>query len=50
MTEAGNLAKGSRELLYRSFGAENDTTLRTTLAQLHALGIQLFAKPAGVNN
>ena len=50
ITEATNQAKESRELLYRSFSAENDIALRTTLALLHALGIQLFAKSAGVSN
>jgi probable addiction module antidote protein len=35
----------SREQLYRSFSAEGNPTLKTTLAVMHALGITLAAKP-----
>lgn len=37
----------SREQLYRSFSAKGNPTLRTTLAVMKALGIELTAKPAG---
>jgi probable addiction module antidote protein len=36
----------SREQLYRSFSENGNPTLRTTLAVMKALGIELFAKPA----
>jgi probable addiction module antidote protein len=36
----------SREQLYRSFSVQGNPTLRTTLAVMQALGIQLTAKPA----
>lgn len=35
----------SREQLYRSFSAEGNPTLKTTLAVMKALGIELTAKP-----
>ena len=38
----------SREQLYRSFRAEGNPTLRTTLAVIKALGIELSVKPAAV--
>jgi len=34
----------SREQLYRSFSAQGNPTLKTTLAVLHALGLELTAK------
>jgi probable addiction module antidote protein len=36
----------SREQLYRSFSAGGNPTLRTTMAVMKALGIELSAKPA----
>ena len=39
----------SREQLYRSFSENGNPTLRTTLAVLKALGIELTAKPAAVH-
>lgn len=39
----------SREQLYRSFSAEGNPTLRTTLAVMKALGIELSAKPASAH-
>jgi probable addiction module antidote protein len=36
----------SREQLYRSFSENGNPTLRTTLAVMKALGIELTAKPA----
>ena len=39
----------SREQLYRSFSAEGNPTLRSTLAVMKALGIELSAKPAAVH-
>ena len=36
----------SREQLYRSFSAEGNPTLRTTLAVMKALGVELSARPA----
>lgn len=39
----------SREQLYRSFSAEGNPTLRTTLAVMKALGIELSAKPASTH-
>ena len=35
----------SREQLYRSFSASGNPTLRTTIAVMKALGIELAAKP-----
>ena len=44
---AGCAVRGlSREQLYRSFSAGGNPTLRTTLAVMKALGIELTAKPA----
>ena len=37
----------SREQLYRSFSARGNPTLKTTLAVMKALRIDLTAKPAG---
>ena len=36
----------SRERLYRSFSGRGNPTLKTTLAVMKALGIDLTAKPA----
>lgn len=49
MTEIANQTGLSREQLYRSLSAEGNPTLRTTLALMKALGIELSAKPATVN-
>jgi probable addiction module antidote protein len=37
----------SREQLYRSFSERGNPTLRTTLAVMKALGVDLTAKPSG---
>jgi probable addiction module antidote protein len=39
----------SREQLYRSFSAEGNPTLRTTLAVMNALGIELSARPVAAH-
>jgi len=39
----------SREQLYRSFSAKGNPTLRTTLAVMKALGIELSAHPAAAH-
>ena len=44
MTEVARRTRLSREQLYRSFSAEGNPTLRTTLAVMEALGVQLSAK------
>lgn len=44
ITEIANRTGLSREQLYRSFSAEGNLTLRTTLAVMNALGIKLSAK------
>jgi probable addiction module antidote protein len=46
MTQISSQTGLSREQLYRSFSAEGNPTLRTTLAVMKALGIELSAKPA----
>ncbi len=46
MAEIANRTNLSREQLYRSFSAEGNPTLRTTLAMVNALGIRLSAGPA----
>ena len=46
MTQIANQTGLSREQLYRSFSAGGNPTLRTTLAVMKALGIELTAKPA----
>jgi probable addiction module antidote protein len=46
MTQIANQTGLSREQLYRSFSPEGNPTLRTTLAVMKALGIELTAKPA----
>ena len=50
MTEIASRTKLSREQLYRSFGSEGNPTLRTTLAVIEALGIQLSAKQADMSS
>ena len=47
MTEIANRTMLSREQLHRSFSAEEIPTLRTKLAVLEALGIQLSARWVG---
>lgn len=49
MTQIANQTGLSREQLYRSFSAEGNPTLRSTLAVMKALGIELSAKPAAVD-
>lgn len=46
MTEIARRTRLSREQLYRSFSSEGNPTLRTTLAVLQAVGIQLLATKA----
>ena len=48
MTQIARQTGLSREQLYRSFGADGNPTLRTTLAVMKALGIELSAKPTAV--
>ena len=50
MTEIASRTRLSREQLYRSFSSEGNPTLRTTLAVVEALGIQLSAKQAGMSS
>jgi probable addiction module antidote protein len=45
MTQIARETGLSREQLYRSFSAEGNPTLRTTLAVMKALGIELSARP-----
>jgi len=45
MTEIANQTGLSREQLYRSFSAHGNPSLRSTLAVMKALGIELSAKP-----
>ena len=49
MTQIASQTGLSREQLYRSFSAEGNPTLRTTLAVMKALGIEFSAKPASVH-
>ena len=46
MTQIASQTGLSREQLYRSFSADGNPTLRTTLAVMKALGTALSAKPA----
>ena len=46
MTQIAKETGLSREQLYRSFSEDGNPTLRTTLAVMKALGIELTAKPA----
>ncbi len=49
MTQIAKQTGLSREQLYRSFSAEGNPTLRTTLAVMKALGLELSAKPAAAH-
>ncbi|PKM15035.1 MAG: putative addiction module antidote protein [Gammaproteobacteria bacterium HGW-Gammaproteobacteria-2] len=49
MTQIANQTGLSREQLYRSFSEHGNPTLRTTLAVMKALGIELTAKPAAAH-
>jgi probable addiction module antidote protein len=44
MAEIAKLTGLSREQLYRSFSAKGNPTLKTTLAVMKALGVELTAK------
>jgi len=44
MTQIANQTGLSREQLYRSFSANGNPTLRTTLAVMKALGVELTAR------
>ena len=46
MTEIARRTSLSREQLYRSFSSEGNPTLRTTLAVLQAVSLQLLAREA----
>lgn len=46
MTQIANQTGLSREQLYRSFSTEGNPTLRTTLAVMKALGIEVTARRA----
>ena len=50
MTQIASQTGLSRKQLYRSFSAEGNPTLRTTLAVMKALGIELSARPAAVRS
>ncbi len=50
MTQIARETGLSREQLYRSFSAEGNPTLKTTIAVMNALGISLSAKVAGTAN
>lgn len=45
MTQIANQTGLSREQLYRSFSGQGNPTLKTTIALMKALGIELTAKP-----
>ena len=45
MTQIAKDTGLSREQLYRSFSANGNPTLKTTIAVMKALGIELMAKP-----
>ncbi len=47
MTQIARETGLSREQLYRSFSANGNPTLKTTIAVMRALGIALTAAPAG---
>ncbi|AUN95124.1 addiction module antidote protein [Pseudazoarcus pumilus] len=48
MSEIARETGLSREQLYRSFSDDGNPTLRTTLAVMKALGIEVTAKPQGI--
>ena len=45
MTEIAKKTGFSREQLYRSFSERGNPTLKTTLAVMRALGVEMMAKP-----
>lgn len=45
MTQVANETGLSREQLYRSFSEDGNPTLKTTIAVIKALGIELTARP-----
>lgn len=45
MTQIANQTGLSREQLYRSFSENGNPTLKTTIAVMKALGVELTAKP-----
>lgn len=47
MSELARQTGLSREQLYRSFSEEGNPTLRTMLAVMKALGVEMSARPAG---
>ncbi|WP_237154713.1 addiction module antidote protein [Oryzibacter oryziterrae] len=49
MTQIARDTGLSREQLYRSFSEAGNPTLKTTLAVMKALGIELTARVSGVN-
>ena len=49
MTQIAKQTGLSREQLYRSFGEDGNPTLRTTLAVMKALGLELSARPLANN-
>jgi probable addiction module antidote protein len=48
MSELARQTGLSCEQLYRSFSEEGNPTLRTPLAVMKALGVEMSARPAGV--
>ena len=50
MTQIANQTGLSREQLYRSFSAQGNPTLKTTMAVMNALGIQLTARTSPATN
>ena len=48
MTQIANETGLSREQLYRSFSEKGNPTLKTTLAVMKALGVQLTTKASAV--
>lgn len=49
MTQIASETGLSREQLYRSFSAEGNPSLRSTLAVMKALGIELSARPVAAH-
>ena len=47
MTQIARETGLSREQLYRSFSGDGNPTLKTTIAVMKALGMQLSARPQG---
>lgn len=50
MTEIAHETGLSREQLYRSFSDSGNPTLKTTLAVMRALGVDMTAKPHAMQN